>query len=224
MKKLLRNSLVFAMDKDNAPVLTVEPGERVILETEDCFCNQITSEDIVFNENFEHSRANPATGPIFIKNSEPGDVLEIIIEKIEVATQGVVEVFPGWGSLGDKVVQAETKIVPIRDGMAIFNNIFLPIRPMIGVIGVAPSGDAVPCVSPGPHGGNMDTADIIAGNKLYLPVFIPGAYLALGDLHAVMGDGEVGGTGVEIRGEVTIKINVLKDIVLTHPISAYKET
>lgn len=223
MKKLTRDKVVFAMDKNNPSALHIDPGEKVILETEDCFCYQITSDEVVLNEDFDYSRINPATGPIFINRCEPGDVLEIIIEKIEISSQGAVEVFPGWGPLGDKVTKAETKIVPIKDGMAIFNHISLPVKPMIGVIGVAPSDDPVPCGSPGPHGGNMDTADIVAGNKLFLPVFVPGAGLALGDLHAVMGDGEVGGTGVEIRGEVTIKVNVLKDINLTHPILESEE-
>lgn len=223
MKKLLRDKVVFSMDKNNPPVLYVDPGERIILETEDCFCYQITSDDTVLNEDFDYSRINPATGPIFINECEPGDVLEVSIEKIDVAPRGAVEVFPGWGPLGDKVTEAETKIVPIQNGMAIFNHISLPIKPMIGVIGVAPLGEAVPCGSPGTHGGNMDTADIIAGNKIYFPVFVSGAKLALGDLHAVMGDGEVGGTGVEIRGEVTIKVDVLKNITLTHPILESKE-
>lgn len=218
MKKLTRDQVIFAMDKNNPPVLIVDPGEQIIIETEDCFGNQITRDDIVLDEDFDYSRINPATGPIFINNCEPGDILEVAIEKIEVAKQGVVEVFPGWGPLGDRVTEAETVIVPIQNGMAIFKYISLPAKPMIGVIGVAPLSEAVPCGSPGPHGGNMDTADIIAGSKLYLPVFVPGANLALGDLHAVMGDGEVGGTGVEIRGEVTIRVNVFKNISLTHPI------
>lgn len=223
MKKLSRDKVIFAMDKNNPPALIAEPGERIILETEDCFCNQITSEDKVLSENYDYSRINPATGPIFINNCEPGDILEVNIEKIEVARQGVVEVFPGWGPLGDRVTEAETAIVPIKNGMAIFKHISLPVKPMIGVIGVAPLGETVPCGSPGPHGGNMDTADIIAGSKLYLPVFVPGANLALGDIHAVMGDGEVGGTGVEIRGEVTIRVNVFKNIPLDHPILENEE-
>ena len=141
--------------------------------------------------------------------------MEIIIEKIEIASQGAVEVFPGWGPLGDKVTKAETKIVPIKDGMAIFNHISLPVKPMIGVIGVAPSGEPVPCGSPGPHGGNMDTADIVAGNKLFLPVFVPGAGLAR-DLHELWGL-EVGGTGVEIRGGSNHQGKCLK-IQAAHPI------
>lgn len=223
MKKLTRDQVVFAMDKENPPVLTVDPGEQIVVETEDCFGYQLTSNDMVLDEKFDYSLINPATGPIAIRNSQPGDVLEITIENIEVASQGVVEVFPGWGPLGDRVTEAETVIVPVQNGMANFKHLLLPIKPMIGVIGVAPLGEAIPCGSPGPHGGNMDTADIIAGSKLYLPVFVPGANLALGDLHAIMGDGEVGGTGVEIRGEVTIKVNVLKNIPLTHPILEKEE-
>lgn len=223
MKKLTREHVVFAMDKNNPTVLAIDSGERILLETEDCFSHQIVSDDMVLGVDFDHSRINPATGPVFVTNCLPGDVLEVNIEKIEVDSQGVVELYPGWGPLGDKVKKAETKIVPIRNGRAIFNQFSIPINPMVGVIGVAPSGEAVPCGSPGPHGGNMDTADIVAGSRIYLPVFVSGAKLALGDLHAIMGDGEVCGTGVEIRGEVTIKINVLKDIPLTHPILENEE-
>ena len=66
---------------------------------------------------------------------------------------------------------------------------------MIGVIGVAPAGESVPCGTPGDHGGNMDTIGIREGAILRLPVFVKGAYLGLGDLHAAMGDGEVSVTG-----------------------------
>ena len=80
---------------------------------------------------------------------------------------------------------------------------------MIGVIGVAPADGAVPCGTPGDHGGNMDCTRITAGATLLLPVAVPGALFALGDLHAAMGDGEVGVSGVEIAGQVTIRVEVL---------------
>lgn len=223
MKKLIRDQVVFAMDKKNEPVLTVDPGESILVETEDCFSHQITKDNDVLNDKFDYSRINPATGPIFVNNCQPGDVLIVSIEKLQIDSQGVMEVYPGWGPLGEKAKSAETKIVPIVEKMAKFNQYRLPINPMIGVIGVAPEGEAVLCGSPGPHGGNMDTLNITEGAKIYFPVFVAGAKLALGDVHALMGDGEVCGTGVEIRAEVTIKLDICKKIHFTHPVLVTKK-
>ena len=89
---------------------------------------------------------------------------------------------------------------------------------MIGVIGVAPAGAPVPCGSPGAHGGNMDTSLIGEGAVVYLPVAAPGALLAAGDLHAAMGDGEICGTGVEVAGSVTLRVDVRRDLELVNPV------
>jgi Acetamidase/Formamidase family. len=104
-----------------------------------------------------------------------------------------------------------SKVVEINDGKVIFNEkLSFPVKPMIGVIGVAPKEGEINCGTPGPHGGNMDTTLIGEGTKLYLPVFVDGALFALGDLHAVMGDGEIGVSGVEVSGAVTVGLRVLK--------------
>ena len=84
------------------------------------------------------------------------------------------------------------------------------IRPMVGVIGTAPSDEEVPCGTPGLHGGNLDSKVIQAGATVYLPVFTDGALLALGDLHALMGDGEVLVCGVEVPGRVTVRLGLVK--------------
>jgi amidase len=76
---------------------------------------------------------------------------------------------------------------------------------MIGVIGVAPAGYPVGCGTPGSHGGNMDNRMITEGVSVFFPINVTGALFALGDLHAVMGDGEVGVSGIEIGGTVTVK-------------------
>jgi amidase len=119
-----------------------------------------------------------------------------------------------------------TRIVPVRDGRALFAwptehgpmQRELPVRPMIGVIGVAPSGAPVPTGTPGAHGGNMDCKRIVKGAVLYLPVFARGALFALGDLHAVMGDGEVAVCGLEIPGTVSVSFRVLKGGTLPLPL------
>lgn len=224
MKRLTRNHLIFAMDKQNQSVLYVDSGERFIVETEDCFSHQIVEFDDVLDDNFDYSRVNPATGPIFVNGCQPGDTLKVTIHKIEVESRGVVEVYPGWGPLGNKVEKAETKVVSISNGWAKFGKYLLPLHPMVGVIGVAPSGEAVSCRIPGPHGGNLDTVNIAEGAEIYLPVFVSGAKLALGDVHAIMGDGEICGTGVEIRSEVDIEVEICKSWQLSNPAVKTKES
>ena len=224
MKRLTRNHSIFAMDKQNHPVLYVDSGERFVVETEDCFSHQIVESDDVLNDNFDYSRVNPATGPIFVNGCQPGNTLKVTIHKIEVESQGVVEVYPGWGPLGNKVEKAETKIVSISEGGAKFSKYLLPLHPMIGVIGVAPVGEAVLCGSPGPHGGNLDTVNIAEGAEIYLPVFVSGAKLALGDVHAIMGDGEICGTGVEIRAEVEMKLEICENWQISNPVVKTKES
>lgn len=206
------------MSDEHEAVLHVAPGSSVCFETEDCFSHGITRNDQVLDENFDFSCVNPATGPLWIDGAEPGDTLKVSIDAIELDHQGVVELFPGLGVLGHKVSSAATRIVAVKDGVATFGSYALPLNPMIGVIGVAPvAGESVPCGTPGAHGGNLDTVENCAGSVLHLPVFVPGAKLSLGDLHAAMGDGEVCGTGVEIRGVVTVTVDLEKGTGCSNP-------
>ena len=89
---------------------------------------------------------------------------------------------------------------------------------MIGVIGVAPAGDPVNCGTPGSHGGNMDNTAIGAGATLYFPVAAEGALFGLGDMHAVMGDGEVSVSGAEVAGWATVTLTALPDLSVPDPL------
>lgn len=210
MIRVPSNLLVYAMDKNNIPVVTVEDGARIVFETCDCFENQITAVDTPFAE-LDWNRINPATGPVYVKGAEPGDMLEVMIERIEVADRGVMVTGPNLGVIGDELGENVIRMIPVRDGKVIFSDqLELPINPMIGVIGTAPAGEPVACGTPDAHGGNMDSKVIREGTTLYLPVQVPGALLAMGDLHAAMGDGEVAVCGVEIAGEVTVTVRVVK--------------
>ena len=86
----------------------------------------------------------------------------------------------------------------------------IPLDPMIGVIGTAPVGYGITTDTPHRHGGNMDCHKIEKGSTLYLPVNTPGGLLSMGDLHALMGDGEVFICGLEIAGRVTVRVSVVK--------------
>jgi len=208
---------IHQMSKDNAPVAFVKSGETVRFETLDCFGCQLSSEDQLLG-GLDWSNINPATGPLFVEGAEPGDVLKVEILNIELDDHGVMVDGPGEGVTGAAVSTETTKIIPVVDGMVRFNDrLTFPISPMIGVIGTAPAGDPVDTGTPGAHGGNMDCKRIGAGATLYLPVNVEGALLAMGDLHARMGDGEVEVCGVEIAGVVTVRVTALKNCALPTP-------
>ncbi len=211
MYRVEKKNLIYAMSDQNKPVLSVPDGSTVVFETCDCFEDQITSSDTPFNE-LDWNRINPATGPVFVEGAEPGDILMIKIEKMQLADQGVMMTGPGLGVLGQELSENVIQMVPIREGKAILvDKIEVPLNPMIGVIGTAPeNGESISCGTPNKHGGNMDSKVITEGSTLYLPVNVPGALLAMGDLHAAMGDGEVSVCGVEIAGEVTVTVEVIK--------------
>jgi amidase len=144
--------------------------------------------------------------------------LAVKIEEIQLANQGTMVTVPGEGALGDIITETETRIFRMEDGQVIFNDkLKLPMHPMIGVIGVAPQGEPVPNGTPDAHGGNMDCTMIGAGCTVYLPVNTEGALLGMGDMHALMGDGEIVICGLELPGEVTFSTQVLKESELPTP-------
>ena len=216
-KKLTRDTVFYAFSADLAPVLEIDPGEDVHMETHDCFCGQMQTEADTI-ETLDWERVNPATGPVYVRGAEPGDVLAVKIKDVQVADQGAMVTIPGEGALGDVITQSETRIFRMEEGHAVFNDkVRLPIKPMIGVIGVAPKGEPVPNGTPDAHGGNMDCTLIGRGCTVCLPVNTAGALLGMGDMHSVMGDGEIVICGLEIPGEVVFSTQVLKDARLPTP-------
>lgn len=206
---------VYSFSAEHEPAIKVDIGETVTLKTLDCFTNQITSEEQLITS-VDWTQVNPATGPVYINGAEPGDILVVDILNIEVEDQGVTCSLPGIGPLHDKV-ENRTRIIPIKDGKATFNDLEFPITPMIGVIGVAPKEGAVECGRPGDHGGNLDNNLIMAGARLYFPVHHEGALFQCGDLHATMGDGEIIGTGIEIAGKVKVTFDLIKQVPKERP-------
>jgi amidase len=223
MTLLSRDSgIIYEFNKENPPTKVISSGTTLTIETYDCFQNQIQSEETVVTS-IDWDKINPATGPIFIKDALPGDILKVKIEKIEIGNQGVMVVGPDLGIMGHRIEQMESKIILIKNDKVLFNAIEIPVNKMIGVIGVAPEGDGVNCGTPGAHGGNMDNKMVAEGATLYFPVFVEGALFGLGDLHAAMGDGEVSVSGVEVPGAVTVKLDVIKGDNLVHPMLENEE-
>ena len=165
------NEVIYAFSKDHAPVKQVDPGTTIAIETYDCFENQIQSVDTKIT-GIDWDKINPATGPIYVNGAQPGDVLKVTINKLEIGSQGVMATGTDLGVMGHRLDELVSKIIPIEDGFALFNEkVKVPLNPMIGVIGVAPAGKPVSCGTPGAHGGNMDTKLITEGATLYFPVF-----------------------------------------------------
>ncbi len=219
-----RDQAVLSFGPEMRPVLEVRAGDVVTFETSDCFSGQIQSEsDLVTDIDF--SRVNPATGPVAVQGAAPGDSLIVEILDIRPGPQGVATIIPGYGQLIDLVRSPVTKILPVLDGLVHFNDrIRFPIRPMVGVVGVATDGEEIPNAMPGRHGGNLDDHLHGIGTKIYFPVRQPGGMFAVGDMHASMGDGEICGTGVEIAGEVTVRFDLLKGKQATWPVSETDNT
>jgi amidase len=214
-----REDVVWAFGPDLEPVVEVDPGEIVTLETNDCFTGQIQSEDDLVTE-IDFARVNSATGPIAVRGAEPGDSLVIELLEVRPAERGFATLIPGIGQLIDQVRSPLTHVFRVDgDTIHMTDRISFPLRPMVGVIGVATDGETITNGFAGRHGGNLDNHLHGPGATVYLPVRQPGGMLAIGDMHASMGDGEVCFTGVEIAGEVTIRVDLLKGRQGTWPVT-----
>ncbi|MEM3922000.1 MAG: acetamidase/formamidase family protein [Nitrososphaerota archaeon] len=209
MKVVSREKGVYSFSRDHAPVERVKLGELIMLETEDAVGGQVRSEDTPL-ESIDWTRVNKATGPIYIEGVERGDTLIVDILDIELPSQGVILVAPGAGALGEKEYRPKARLARIENGFVIFRDVRLPVRPVIGTIGVAPENGAIPTAVPHKHGGNLDCIEVTRGARLYLPVYVDGALFAAGDLHAVQEDGELCVASIEVEGKVLLRFGAIK--------------
>ncbi len=218
MVELGDDSVIYAFGPEMPPVLTVPSGATVRIRTKDCFGNQVQTPEDELDE-IDWDRINPATGPIFVEGAVPGGALKVAINSIELDGQTASCTGEGEGVCGDRFSAWSTKLCKIEDDHLIWNDkLSIPLKPMIGVIGVAPAGQPVNCGTPGSHGGNMDNTAIGAGATLYFPVAAEGALFGLGDMHAVMGDGEVSVSGAEVAGWATVTLTALPELSVPDPL------
>lgn len=209
MKKIDSTKIHFAFDPAVAPCEHAHSGEIIAFGCQDCYCEQLKEDGWDYTR-MDMTRNNPATGPLYIDEAQPGDVLRVKILSIEIEAEGGMCARAGAGVY--EIEGCHCRRFAIEQGSIVFDNgIRVPIRPMIGVIGTAPAGEAVPTTVPGEHGGNLDIRDMNEGALLYLPVNVPGALLSMGDLHAVQGDGETVICALEMSGTVTVQVDVLKN-------------
>ena len=219
------------------PVLTVHSGDEVHIQTlSTCGDNKrlmaggVAESDIpAYNQPIydQVKDRGPGghilTGPVAIAEAEPGDVLEVQIEKIELAAPFACNGFgPGRGFLPDDFPYGKRKIIPLDREKMIAHfapGIEIPLHPFFGSMGVAPPEGAGRYNSAPPwmHGGNMDNKELVAGTTLFLPVNAKGALFEVGDGHAGQGNGEVDITAMETFLTGTFKFIVHKDQHLLWP-------
>jgi len=202
------------------PALRIKPGDRVVTKT-------IDAGGVDWNGQTVAMGPNPQTGPFYIEGAEPGDMLVVTFEKIEtnraMAYSGSLlspyaTTPQAIGARTDREARRLTWTIDKAKGVARLDQgevqpggLELPLRPMLGCVGVAPRGkEAIATSTPGAWGGNMDYAWMNAGVKLMLPVNEPGALLFLGDGHARQGEGEVAGTGLETSMDVEFTVDLVK--------------
>ena len=220
------DNIKYALSGNDRYIASVDPGETFVVE---CAINandgtirhlgqQLTEADVTF------PFVNGATGPIEVRGSKAGDMLKVEIVNMELDKLGFTALWPGIGMFPDWVRRKEfgiqTRVVEVKDGRVHWNDhLKLPVRPMIGVLGVAPVHGAVLTVDNGPHGGNLDVQEITTGNTVMFRVNKDGTHLFMGDCHAIQGDGECNGMGaIEIAATLTVKVSLEKASPrLNHP-------
>jgi len=206
------------------PALYVEDGDTVITTTVDARGQDASGVRVT-------PGGNPMTGPFYVRGAEPGDTLAVKFDRLvpnramgwsrKMVAPNVVEpehvAFLPWpeddaSALAlwqvDAAAGTATLVEPSDTSLG---SLTLPITPMVGCFGVAPAdGQAISTATSGQHGGNMDYRGYCEGVTAYLPIFVEGALFHIGDGHALQGDGEIVGTGIEISFDVEFTLRVVK--------------
>jgi acetamidase/formamidase len=212
IRRVTRDVTYCAHSRHNQATLSVSPGETFIAETELCSGDWLESVEDRWHPGIGFG-PNPAV-VVEIKGAQPGDMLAVHIEDIRVDGLGYTGFGPGMTPFPDWLRHKEwgvvTKTVRIRDGWIEWaDDLKLPVQPMIGTLGTAPALEVFSNAWPGKHGGNMDIQEVRTGATVYLPVYVPGALLHIGDAHAIQGDGEINcGGGIECRAEARLTVDL----------------
>jgi acetamidase/formamidase len=200
-------------DNSLKPHININSGEIIDFDLSDGGNNQFTAQSTVEDiAKFDFSLTDPATGLVHVNGAQPGDVLKIEFLELKTGDFGWTAIFPDFGLLSDEFTGPALKIWDLTSGKtARFNDhIEIPIRPFLGVVGVArEEAGEWSTIPPYETGGNIDTKYIVEGSTLYLPVKVPGALFSCGDGHAAQGDGEVCGTAIETTMKAKLRLTVI---------------
>lgn len=217
-------------DNSLPPVLTIDSGDIVVLETmnlyDDQFTTGMTFEKLgKIREPYADQNVGPhtLTGPVYINGAEAGDVLEIRMKRLIPRSRGHNLIFPGQGgTLPEDFPEGRIKDFDLdweNRETTFAPGIVIPLRPFLGSMGVAPKEPGKSHSSPPmSFGGNMDCKELVEGSTLYLPVQVQGALFSCGDAHAAQGDGEVCLTALETAlTEAELQFVVRNDMDLEYP-------
>ena len=163
---------------------------------------------------------NPVTGPVYVEGALPGDALAVTIHEIRLKDRGWSVSLPGSGALRNVMGEGMfTRRIPIDDdGVHVTDRHTVEPRPMIGCIGTAPAEGSNSTIMPTTaQGGNMDLVQCRPGSTVYLPVMVEGAYLSIGDIHAIMAEGESSFVAIEAEGTAVVSVDVVKGLELRAP-------
>ncbi len=214
-------------NRDLTPRIEIASGDTVHMECLDSSGSQVQPRIQV--EQFlaiDRGRIHALTGPIAVSNAAPGDTLEIEVLEVKHKGWGWSSVIPGLGFLKDRFTDPFLFHWTLEEHLS--RSLFpalVPLRPFLGVMGVAPAeAGEFRTRPPGCFGGNMDVRELCAGSKLYLPVFNAGALFSAGDAHAAQGDGEVCINGIECTAEATLRFHLHKHRALSAPIIESTDT
>jgi acetamidase/formamidase len=215
------------------PVLTIESGDRVVIECVSGAAEQIPAKSTGFEILPELADIHRQlkrdlgphilTGPIFVRGAAVGDVLEVRIKEIELRQNWGFNVFRAYmGTLPEDFPQLRLIHIALdkASNLATFpSGLKVPMAPFFGELAVAPpkAFGRQSSREPREFGGNLDCKELVAGSTLYLPVWNEGALFSTGDGHAAQGDGEVDGTAIETALTGTFEFHVRKDLGLRHP-------
>lgn len=198
------------------PVLTVKSGAIIEAFTEEASDEQFTPDsDTSAFKTLSFDPIHPLTGPVYVEDAQPGDVLKITLHEITLQDWGWTAILPGFGFLAEKFTEPFFQTFKMKEGdthVDFTDKIKVPLRPFPGVMGVAPNTEEMlSTIPPRANGGNMDDPHMVEGTTVYFPVFVEGALFSIGDAHATQGMGEVCGTAIEAPMRIVYEIELLKN-------------
>jgi amidase len=215
MQRLSRDHHIYFLDPAAPPAITIDSGDEIMVETWDAF------EGVRDVRTFEaRTNKGPATGPIAVRGAEPGDALRVeFLSIVPKADEGAAHmIMSDRGFLDDKFTEPRCLSI-VLDGadLVLPSGLRIPQRPSMGFVATTPQYRQSTASDSGPYGGDIDMQELVTGSTLYLPVIVPGGLLAMGDCHAVVGDGAVAGTGAECASDTQVRVTVQKGAGLTGP-------
>ena len=236
-KPIVAETYYNTFSRAHAPLARIRPGETVSTKTIDASGRDETG-------TVRARPSNPLTGPFYVEGAEPGDTLIVRFSRVRMnrnwgwsayrlglyslTPESIEGIYPNRYR-PNEIIAERANVVPwdldlarqtvrLREPASAVHRMEFPAKPMLGCVGVAPAGDFAPTSGPsGSYGGNLDYNEIGEGSTVMLPVYHPGALLFIGDGHALQGDGEPIGTGVETSMAVEFSVELRKKASLTGP-------